>query len=243
MRDDDANVTFKLNGKRPDDFTIDRLAQYVRVLGELVGSPGKVRIRKILPGSVKAELAVEREYYPSFVERLATAKNPDRASAAMRRTVCELGEMIQADHVSAEIKAGQQKLFYLQSTKRDTGLVVGPVIQRLTVRGQIIGLEGKDQTKHVRLAEYGTKREIRGELRDMELATRLTAHLWGRVLDLTGVARMMRHPNGIWEMKTYRVDGMQLLEDVLPGAALRGLHNALSSADGDAVLLLKKLRG
>ena len=25
---DDRTVTFKLNGKRPDDFTIERLAQY-----------------------------------------------------------------------------------------------------------------------------------------------------------------------------------------------------------------------
>jgi hypothetical protein len=239
---DEATVTFKLNGKRPDDFTIERLAQYLRVLAELVGSPGKVRVRKITPGSVKADLAVDREYYPRFVERLATAKNPDRASAAVRKTVCDLEEMISADKVSAEVKAGHQKLFYLQSAKRETGPVVGPVIQRLTVRGQIIGLEGKDQTKHVRIAEYGARREFHGELRDMQLATKLASYLWGDVLDLTGMARMMRHPNGTWEVKSFRVDGLQELDGTPPGQVLRDLRSAFGDADV-APDSLKSLRG
>lgn len=241
---DDATVTFKLNGKRPDDFTIERLAQYLRVLSDLAGGQGKVRIKKITPGSVKADMVVERSYYPRFVERLTTAKNSDRASVAIRKTVCDLEEMISDDHVSAEIRAGRQKLFYLQSTKRETGPVVGPVIQRITVRGQIIGLEGKDQTKHVRLAEYGTRREIHGELRDMQLATNLTKYLWGDVLDLTGMARMMRHPNGTWEMRSFRVDGVQHLEDVLPSKALEGVRAAFGNMAGpDALAVLKDLRG
>src|SRR5690606_30205676 len=141
---DDRTVTFKLNGKRPDDFTIERLAHYLRVLGDLVSSPGKVRARRITPGSVRVELAVEHDHYPTFVERLTSAKNPSRATSALRKSVSDLEEMITADKVTAEITAGRTKLLFLRGYASETGSIVGPIVQRHFVRGRVIGLEGKD---------------------------------------------------------------------------------------------------
>lgn len=242
---DDRTVTFKLNGKRPDDFTIERLAQYLRALGDLVSSPGKVRVKKLTPGSVKVELAVERDHYPKFVERLTSAKNPSRAPATLRKSVTDLEEMITADKITAEVTAGRTKLLFLRGYVSATGPIIGPVVQRHAIRGQVIGLEGKDATKHVRVAEYGTGREVRGEFRDSNLANDLTKHLWKDVVELTGTARMLRHPDGTWEMKSFRVDGVEELENVSPSQVMHALRDAFADVDlgRDPVGNAKKIRG
>lgn len=240
---DDRTVTFKLNGKRPDDFTIDRLAQYLNALGDLVSSPGKVRVKRLTPGSVKVELAVENTHYPKFVERLTIAKNPARAPATLRKVVANLEDMVTADNVTAEVVAGRTKLLFLRGYERSTGAVLGPVIQRHAIRGKVIGLEGKDATKHVRIAEYGTGREIRGEFREADVAERLTRYLWKEVVELTGTARMLRHPDGTWEMKVFRVDGVDELESTSPSQVVHGLRQALAGVDLGPVDDINKLRG
>ena len=243
---DDRTVTFKLNGKRPDDFTIDRLAQYLSVLGDLVGSPGKVRVRKLMPGSVKVELAVEYGHYPKLIDRLTSAKNPAKAPASMRRTVEQLQGMLTDDHVkNVEVLAGKTKLFFLRGYARDSGQVVGPVIQRLAIRGQVIGLEGKDATKHVRIAEYATGREVRGEFRDADMASKLTTHLWGEVIELSGTARLLRNPDGTWELKAFKVDDVQPLDATKPSDFVRSLREAFANvpAGDDPVASSRKIRG
>ncbi len=240
----DRTVTFKLNGKRPDDFTIERLAQYLSALSELVSSPGKVKVKKMTPGSVKFELAVENNHYPKFVERLTTAKNPDRAPPTLRKVVAVLEEMVTVDNVTAEVAAGRTKLLFLRGYTRATGQVVGPVIQRHAIRGQVIGLEGKDATKHVRIMEYGTTREVRGEFREADLADRLTKHLWKEIVELTGTARMLRHPDGTWEMKSFRVDGVEELENVSPSQVVHRLRDVLTGValGKDPIAEARKIR-
>lgn len=241
----DRTVTFKLNGKRPDDFTIERLAQYLNVLGDLVGSPGKVKVKKLAPGSVKVELAVERDHYPKFVERLTTAKNPSRAPATLRKVVAGLEEMVTEDNVTAEVTAGRTKLLYLRGYSRATGPVIGPIVQRHAIRGQVIGLEGKDATKHVRIMEFGTNREMRGEFRETELAEILVKHLWKDVVELTGTARMFRHPDGTWEIKSFRVDGVEELDSMAPSQVVRNLRQVLADIglSKNPIGEAKKLRG
>lgn len=237
------NVTFRLKGKHPDELPIDRLAQYLTVLSDLVGSPGKVRVKKIVPGSVRVELAVARDHYPKFVERLAGAKNPAKASAQIRRTVSNLEEMIMDDQVTAEVVVGRTKLFYLRGYAQGAGEAIGPVVQRYVVRGRIIGLEGKDSTKHVRIAEYGADREIRGEFRDDELARKLAANLWKDVVELAGVARLIRHPDGAWEVKSFKIDDVQELTDERPSEIFKKLKGALGEVSEKPAVEMTKIRG
>lgn len=242
---DDRDVTFKLNGKRPDDFTIDRLAQYLRVLGELVGNTDKVRIKKISPGSVKVAMAIQQDYYPKFVERMTTAKNPKRAATKTSKIVEQLEQMVTDDHVTADVLAGTTKLISIRGYTRSSGSVLGPVIQRYAVRGKIIGLEGKDETKHARIAEYGTGKEIHGEFRDDALGELLTKHLWRGVVEIGGTARLFRHSDGRWELKAFRIDAVEKLDDSSPSqfvADLRAVFNQ-TPAVPDPVGDMKKLRG
>src|SRR5690606_25924661 len=228
---DDRTVTFKLNGNRPDQFTIERLPHYLRVLGDLVSSPGKVRARRITPGSVRVELAVEHDHYPTFAERLTSAKNPSRATSALRKSVSDLEEMITADKVTAEITAGRTKILILRGFASETGSNVGPGVSGHFVRSRVSCLGGKDAKKHDRIGEERTGREIRGEFRDLSLAEALTTHLWKGIVEVAGTARLLRHPDGNWELRSFRIDGVEELEDVSPSQVLRGLKNAVETVD------------
>lgn len=241
---DDRDVTFKLNGKRPDDFTIDRLAQYLRALSELVGNTEKVRIKKISPGSVKVAMAIQHDYYPKFVERMTSAKNPKRATTKTSKVVDQLEQMVTDDNVTADIMVGNTKLISIRGYSRSSGNVMGPVIQRHVVRGRIIGLEGKDDTKHVRIAEFGTGKEIHGEFRDDALGELLTKYLWKGVVEIGGTARLFRHSDGRWELKAYRIDTMERLDESSPSQFVADLRAAFASiVSTDPVVDIKKLRG
>lgn len=237
-------AVFKLNGKRPEDLPIERLAQYMRVLSDLVGPSEKVRVRGITASSVKFAVAVDPSHYATLVERMATAKNPDRASSTVTKAVRQLEKMVTEDNVTAEFSAGRTRLLYLRGYARETGAVLGPLAQRYSVRGQIIGLEGRDATKHVRLLEYGTGQELRGDFRSAELGRLLTQHLWGAVVELSGAARLLRYPDGRWELQSFHIDTVTELEVTRISDVVRALQGPLAGegSRGGAAERIDKLR-
>lgn len=242
--DNARTVAFKLNGKKPRDLQPARLAQYIKLIAELVGSPDLVRLTKISAGSVRAELAVAPQHYTDFVHRISGAKNPQKATASVSKTVHQIEEMITDDGMTAEVTAGRTKLLQLRGYSRASGAVIGPVIQPFAVRGQLIGLGGKDDTKHARIAEAGSQREVYGEIRDDALAVALTAHLWRGAIEVRGVARLFRHPDGRWEIRQFRIDAFQPLEAQSPSDVMSELRNALGENAGpEHLAAAKNVRG
>jgi hypothetical protein len=240
----DRTATFKLKGKFPRDLTMERLAQYLRALGQLVGSGDCVRLAKIGTGSIRFELAVAPAYYPEFIHRVTGAKNPKLADPAATKAVASLEAMVTADKVTGELKAGTTKLLFLRGYKEASNPVIGPFSQPYTVRGRIVRLEGKDKTKHAGIAEYGVAdREIAGEIVDDELALRLKQHLWQGVIELTGHARLMRLEDGSWEIRSFRIEAFRELDSATPSQVIGLLRDAHQGVDmgndpvGDALKL------
>ena len=245
MNEQHRAATFKLNGGRPQDIPIERLIKYMSHLAELVGSSNSVRISGVSKGSVKFGLAVQQDYYATLVERVATAKNAQRASATVAKAVRGLEEMMTDDGLTGDFLVGKTKLLHLRGYSRAAGPVIGPVLQRYTVRAKVIGLEGKDATKHVRLIEHGTKRELRGDFRSDQLAVRLTEHLWKDVIEVSGMARMYRHPDGEWELRIFHVDDVKPVDPSRPSEVLQGLGNIFGdgATGSDARATARRIRG
>ncbi|MGQ0430503.1 MAG: hypothetical protein ACT4UQ_11270 [Gammaproteobacteria bacterium] len=237
-------VTFRLVGKRPDELSFDRLMQYLRTVAELAGSPDRVRLRSLRPGSVQVDLAVSREEYPVVLGRFSSAKNPQLASLAVQKAVRKIEDMITEDNVRVEVVAGKTKVLQLRGYTRTTGSIIGPVVQPFTVRGQLVGLEGKDATKHARIVESGTKREVHGSLRDTSLAVRLKDCLWHGFVEVSGTARLFRHPDGFWELKAFHIERFRELEGAKPSDFVRTLRSAFKEIDlgDDPVAAAKRLR-
>lgn len=243
-RERGRTVTFKLLGKRPDELQYDRVLQYLKSIAELVGSPERVRLKSIRPGSVQVDLAVSRDHYPSLLGRISSAKNPERAPAVVRKVVRQLEDMITEDGLTAEVTAGKTKVLQLHGYTRASGSIIGPVVQPFSVRGRLVGLEGKDATKHARIIEFGSGRELHGSIRDTELAVKLKDFLWQGPIELFGMARLFRHPDGFWELKVFHVDRYCELDDATPSDFVRTLRSTLKDEDfgDDPVATAKKLR-
>jgi hypothetical protein len=237
-------AVFKLNGRRPQDIPIERLLKYMSLVAELVGTSQSVRISGITKGSVKFGFAVLPNHFPTFVERVATAKNTKRAPATVTKAVRGLEEMITEDGLTGDFLVGTTKLLHLHGYTRMAGPVVGPVLQRYTVRARIVGLEGKDATKHVRLIEHGSNRELRGDFRNDQLAVRLTEHLWKEVVEVSGMARLFRHPDGEWELRAFHIDDVRSIDPSQPSDVIEGLRAVFSdrALAREATAAVRKIR-
>lgn len=222
-------AVFKLKGKSPQDLPIDRLAQYMRALADLLGSSEKVRLSGLKAGSVEFGLAVDALHYPVLIERITTASNRDRASSTVRKAITQIEAMITEDGVTAEFRAGRTRLLHLHGYSRENGVILGPLAQPFTVRGRIIGLEGKDATKHVRLQEYGTGREFRGDFRRDDLGRKLARYLWGEVVELSGAARLLRYPDGIWQLQSFHIEDVVELDASSVSDVMHAMRDPLSA--------------
>lgn len=230
---DDRKITFKLKGKRPEDFTLERLAQYISVLGRLTGAPDQVRLGRIAAGSVCCQLMVKEDHYPKLVNRLASTSDIASAPDGLKKAVEEMRFMIGEDNVTAEVRASNTRIFSLRPDERPPGVLLGPMVQRYTIRGRIVGLEGKGSTKHARILEHGANKQISGEFRDESIATELKHHLWRDVVELTGTAKLIRHPDGAWELKEFRIDRVESLDASTASDVFGSLRNTLGDRVDD----------
>jgi hypothetical protein len=242
----ERTLTFSLQRKFPEDFPVDRLARYLRLVSELFGSGGQVRLKSISRGSVLTRFTTEESYYPEAVLRITSSDKPD-APHALKRVRQELQEMIEDDAVDAKIAnhVGAKIMFLRGYKKKKSAKAFGPIRDSYSVRGRVIGLEGKDETKHVRIAEFATNKEIRGEVRDHDLALRLKDWLFTpSVVEISGTAALKRTGDGAWHTSAFRVEQAKLLSDErfsnIVGKAGKNFRNP----DGTSALSdLDKLRG
>jgi hypothetical protein len=242
----DRTVTFVLLRKHPEDFTLDRLAKYLRVLNDLAGPTGRVRLKKMTPGSVTMKLATTSDYYPEFATRVSSSGRAE-AGPSIRKPREDLQAMVVEDNVDARIVApGGQSLLFLKGYRTKPTVQSGPIRQEHTVRGRVIGLEGKDETKHVRIAVYATPDEARAEVKDGQLALRLKDWLFTDVVvELSGPATFRRNGDGLWEATAFRAERAEPLSNESAADVLSMLKDSLDRANVSTNELLeaKKLRG
>ena len=241
----ERKATFRLKGKFPEQLTIERLAQYLRQLNQLVGASEKVRVTRVGRGSVLIDMQIDPEYYGTMVVRVSGSTNPTHADTGAQKAAAQLQEMITADQVRcAEFLANGTSLLKLKGFTPTHTEPLGPFSQPYAVRGRLVGLEGKDRTKHARIAEFGTDREISGEITDSDVARKLRGYLWGDVIELVGIGRLLRTRDGSWILRSFRIESFHELDDARPSTVVASLRSALGEpGDLSPVEAIRKLRG
>ena len=84
---------FSLDAFTPSTIPMARLAEYLRELAALLGSPEKVHFRRIMSGSVRIVATVEREAAPKVRARLQNARDPE-GPKEVRRPFERIDEML-----------------------------------------------------------------------------------------------------------------------------------------------------
>lgn len=242
-------IYFRLRGVKPGDLGLDRLQKYIAVIGELVGDASKVHLTAIRSGSVKLVLVPEPAYRGEMVRRVSNAHSRGAADAKTRRAITRLHELLIEDRSpGADFLTDDTILLRLRGYTTPEGEPVGPVVKHHALRGIVVGLEGKDKSKHARVIEHATGREFPVEIGSLELAETLKPYLWtNQVIELRGPSRWMRHADGEWELKRFVVEGVEPLDAEPLGEALLRLREAHQGSDwsgeGDPIAAARKLRG
>src|SRR4051794_22417961 len=84
---DFRKASFRLRGKHPDDLSIERIAQYLRALSDLVGKSDAVRLARVGRGSVLMSLEIDPASYAEVVMRVGGAGNPKVADQVSARAL------------------------------------------------------------------------------------------------------------------------------------------------------------
>ena len=108
----------------------------------------------------------------------------------------------------------------------------GPIVEHLTMDGQIMRLGGKEATAHAQIVTSEGKSE-NAEM-SIEIGKQLRKYLWGKTIRFSGVARWERRDDEIWHLLQYKITSFEPIEDESLAEATKKLR-ALESSDWSKV--------
>lgn len=199
------------DGYTPATLPMERLAEYVAKLAALLGECAFVHLHAIEDGSVKLRAWVDEPARLRVRERVRALREGG-GPAEMRKAYHALDEMLRKDDASGEL-AGDDGAVVIRfpGSARPEPIVFGPFRQDCTLDGQIYRIGGKDDTKHVNIRDGAV--EYTALVASESVALRLRHHLFGAVLRFHGEGTWFRHADGAWELRNFRINDFEELED------------------------------
>lgn len=225
--------TFRIAGSySPENIPMARLGEYLRAFGELLGEQAYVHFEAVRPGSTVLVAAVEHVAVPKVaarVRKMAAGDCNEDERAAYRR----VDDMLREDNATGQLVGRDGNVIHVQfeGRNRPEPIVYGPIKQLGTIDGEIIRVEGSDDTVHVGVKDGSrTYKLFANEARGRELAALFRA---GPVR-FTGEGTWQRTGGGTWELKKFRIQDFHPLNDgplsdaisALQGVGLGGWKDA-----------------
>lgn len=219
----EASFEFKAEGFKLSTLPIDRASKYIAAIARLFGTPSLVHLTGASDGSLVLNLKAEPIAIPKVRRRLRDAKRLDGGRA--RSAFDILNEMLAEDGGSAVIQDLRQRAtiieFHGAKLLEDT---YRPFWQDGEIRGKLVSLHGKDETKHGTVANAGGTERF--ECSD-GMALQLRNHLFDFV-SLVGRGRWQRRMDGEWKLLNFHVQSHRSLE----GRGVAALSKKLKSIGG-----------
>lgn len=195
----------------PATIPMARLAEYVTALGQLLGEKANVHFGGVAAGSVVLCAVVDAPAAPKVRARLV-GLGDERGDGDARRAFTALDDMLRKDNATGRL-AGQQAgvVIDFPGRTRAEPVVYGPFRQDGTLEGQVIRVGGKDATVPIHLRDGETIHT--GLNANIDVAQRIARHLYGAPVRVHGVGTWVRHADGAWELKAFRVNEFEVLDD------------------------------
>lgn len=220
----------------PRTIPLDRLAAYIAGVARLLGESASVHLDTIKEGSIAIHVEVDEPARPKVRERVRTLHAGSAAKDALK-AYKDLDDMLLKDNATGALVGDEDGVVVpFPGKRRSQPVAFGPFRQAGHIDGQVYRIEGKDETKHVGVRDG--ERDYGSLVTSEAVALRLRHQLWDRTLRFHGVGSWLRHGNGSWELKSFRINDFEVLdeaplEDVVrnlravPGADLPNVPNAV----------------
>lgn len=195
----------------PSTIPMARLAEYVTALGQLLGEKANVHFGGVTEGSVVLCAVVEEPAAPKVRARLV-GLGDGRGDRDAQRAFMTLDDLLRKDDATGRLAApdGSVVVAFPGRTRAEP-VVYGPFRQAGTLEGEVIRVGGKDATVPIHLRDGETIHT--GLNATVDMAQRIARHLYGAPVRVYGVGTWVRHADGAWELKAFRVNEFEVLDD------------------------------
>jgi hypothetical protein len=190
-------------------------------LGRLLGNQDRVHPGPLRGGSTILPVRVEREAVPKVFHRLEAVKRAEAPSDVILANTA-LNAMLRDDNaigafrrapVENAVNELDSVLLRFPGREIPKPQKVGPFSEPATFKGELVRLEGEDETKHAGVLDAQGRTWV-GYM-DRDLAVKLRQYLFEWVM-VSGDARWMRNDAGVWELKSFHItDYKPLQKDTL----------------------------
>jgi hypothetical protein len=196
----------------PQTLPMERLAEYVAALANLLGEKDNVHFHSIEPGSAVLVAIIDAPAQPKVRERVVAVRDGQGPSDA-RRAFGDLDELLRKDNATGVLsdEAGDV-IVPFPGRNRPEPLVYGPFRQDGTIDGQLIRVGGKDETVPVHLRDGAIIHT--GLICTPEIARRIAPHLYGPTLRVHGTGTWFRTGAGEWDLRSFRINDFEVLDDI-----------------------------
>ena len=213
----------------PQTIPLDRLAAYIAGVARLLGESANVHLDTIEEGSVAIRVRVEEHARPKVRDRVHAIRSGSAPKEALK-AYNDLDEMLRKDNAVGTLTGDAQDVVVpFPGKRRPEPVIFGPFRQAGHIDGRVYRIEGKDETKHVGVRDGD--RDYGSLVTTEAVALRLRHVLWDRMLRFHGVGSWIRHGNGAWELKTFRINDFEALDD----ASLEDVVKRLRAVPGSGL--------
>lgn len=139
--------------RNPDRIRMDRLGEYIRQFGELLGSENAPIFKGIKKAStgLKAAIPAERQHY-AYLRLVEAKQNPSSRPA---RALQSIEDMMGKDCIKqAQLLDSTGNIVYLLQGHFEDTDKIGTLYQQGTVDGTVTGIVGADDTMHLHLRDH-----------------------------------------------------------------------------------------
>ena len=207
----DNTYSFTISGGyTPKTIPMERLGEYMAALARMLGEETYVHFESVVEGSVALKARVDEPARTRVRERVRAVRTRS-ASTEVRRHYDHLDEMLRKDNAYAALAGGDDVVVPFPGRKRPEPIVYGPFRQQGTIDGKVYRIGGKDTSKHIHI--HSADRDLSVLYASEATALRLRHHLFGETLRFRGEGTWFRHDDGTWELRNFRVDDFEELND------------------------------
>lgn len=209
MRDTEE-YEFWIEAYSPDDIPMQRLGEYMTQLGKLLGHQDRIHPGPLKAGSTIVTVKVERETVPKVRDRIESVKKAE-APKDVITAFSALNTMLRDDNAIGAFRRANEKnndavILKFPGREIPKPQKMGPFSEPATFKGELIRLEGEDDTKHAGIKD-SEGRLWSGDM-NREQAVLMRQYLFEWIV-VTGEARWLRNENGEWQLKSFHIVGFK----------------------------------
>lgn len=208
----DWTYALKIRGCNPANLSMDKFAEYVREFSILLGNDSGIRFAGLVKGSAVLRAYVSGQAEQAVQVRLLQAKTLPESPAADQAQ--KVGRILGRDGFRAELldRENNKVLEFNTAVAANEAMKEVVVQDSGTIDGVVVGIEGADDTVHVRLRDMDGL-EARVIFRDLAQAREMAHRFRGAPVRVHVHGTWKRSPDGVWATNKVYVDHFEDLDE------------------------------